>query len=171
MYPTIRGPLLHNPVTLGQNQSTRRASTSSEDADFPGAPGAPVFAHYPEAIYVAEDLPTRKPRELRAFREHCRLQYERDRVTLVLDQPLERLREYSTSPLNFQNFLWRSRTTVGYFGITEEYHWIRRQIQRNGPDRAILQPAYRVHYTWNEGGWTVTRLPRNHPVNEYRATN
>ena len=161
VYPTIRGPAIHvprprNPVLRHQTD------TSSDEANYLGTQDQPLFCHLPETIYVSEGLPTRKPRELQAFKEHCRLQYEQSRATLVLEQPLNRLREYTTSPLNFQNLLWRSRTTVTYFGIFEEYHWIRRQTRAHVPDRAVLQPAYKVHYTWTDGGWTVTRLPRNH---------
>ena len=162
VYPSIRQnlPQLATPRTA--NPPTRRNSTSSDEILFEGAQGVPIVAHYPETIYVSEGLPTRTPRELRAFQEHCRLQYQQNQVTLVLDQPLNRLREIATSPLNFQGFLWRSRTTVTYLGIFEEYCWIRRQVRHHAPDHPILQPAYKVHYKWNEGGWIVTRLPRNH---------
>ena len=158
VYPSVRGPQVSSPTP-------RQRSTSSEDEDFLDTQ-VPAYCYYPETIYIGEGLPTRSPRALRAFKHHCRLQYDQSRVTLVLDQPLDHIREFTSSPLNFQNLLWKGRTTVAHFGIFEEYYWIRRQTRPNVPDRAILQPAYKVHYHWNNDSWSVTRLPRIHPVNE-----
>ena len=157
VYPSIRGPPVPRPV----NPIARQHSTSSEEANYLRTEAVQLHCHYPESVYVAEHLPTRRPRELQAFKEHCRLQYDQHQISLDVHHPLSHIREFTSSILNFQNYLWRSKTTVTYFGIYEEYHWIRRQVRRNQPDKAILQPAYKIHYQWNEDGWTVTRLPRH----------
>ena len=158
IYPSIRGPLVSSPAS-------RQQSTSSEDEDFIDTQ-VPAYCYYPKTIYIGEALPTRSPRALRAFKQHCRLQYDQSRVTLVLDQPLNHICEFTSSPLNLQNILWKGHTTVAYFSIFEEYYWICHQTRPNVPDRAILQPAYKVHYPWNNNSWSITRLPRIHPVNE-----
>ena len=115
IYPTVRGPPVPVPA--------RQHSMSSEEADFLET-HVPAYCYYPENIYLGDALPTRTPRTLQAFKNHCRLQYDQGRVTLVLDQPLDHLREFTSSPLNFQNLLWKGRTTVTHYSIFEEYYWI-----------------------------------------------
>jgi hypothetical protein len=151
-FPSIRQTLV--PPLL-----VREHSTSSKEARHQRLPENQAYNHLPEAIYVSDSLPTRKPQELQVFKQHCRLQFNQSQTTIVWNQPLECLREISSSPLNFQNLLWKNRITVTAYRIIEEYHWIRRQIRHNIPDRAILQPAFRVEYWWNESGWTVKCLP------------
>lgn len=165
VYPSIYPAGPSNP-TIPSNPVARQHSTSSDEAHFLETQPRDLHCHLPEAIFVSEQLPTRTPRELDVFKHHCRLQYEQfPQETLLLASPLTRARDITTSPLNFQNFLWRSKTTLTYFGILEEYQWIRRQQRTNQPDRAILRPAYEVFYPWNETTWKVTLLHRQ-PVNE-----
>ncbi|KAN0128680.1 hypothetical protein V8E53_013499 [Lactarius tabidus] len=66
-------------------------------------------------------------------------------------------------PLNFQDFLWRSLILVTEAGITEEYQWIIRQVHPHLADKAVLQPAYRIDYSWNTSGMTVSQF-NNYPV-------
>lgn len=155
--------------TLLQPQNTHRTnppvhqhSTSSDEAQFLETQPRQLHCYYPEAIYIADHIPTRSPRELTAFKDHCRLQYNVNQTTLVLNHPLSRIREITSNPLNFQNLLWKSRITIDYYGIHEEYQWIRRQTRTGTNDTAIWQPAYRVFYAWVHDGWNITRLPRNH---------
>ena len=70
--------------------------------------------------------------------------------------------EITTSPLNFQRIPVEKSHHSHVSRHLEEYSWIRCQVQHHAPDHPILQPAYKVHYKWNEGGWIVTRLSRNH---------
>ena len=168
--PTVQGrnPSSQRPIAP-ERRATAPPTTSSEEATFL-ATDTPFYCYYPESIYVSDHLPTRSPRALQAFKEHCRLQFVQVHQPLLLQQPLERAREITPSPLNFQNLLWRSSVTVSHYGIFEEYHWIRRQQRPHAPDRAILQPAYKVFYGWQTDGWSVSRLPRT-PVNEPRTRN
>ena len=149
-------PILVPPIT-------HQHSTSSEENQYLETQDIQVYCHLPESIYVANHLPTRKPRELTLFKEHCRLQYNAHRQPLVLSHPLERIREITVEPLNFTDFLWKSKTTVSHFGIFEEYQWLRRKERIHHPDHIIWQPAYQVFYAWDSEGWNVSRL-----VNERR---
>ena len=153
VYPTIQGP------PRVQTPEVRQPSTSSEEAAYL-ATNQSIYPYYPETIYVANCLPTRNPRELQTFKNHCLLQYNHVRAAIVQDHPLDHARNLTSSPLNFENLLWKTRTTVSFYGIFEEYSWIRRRIRQRQLDQAILQPAYKVHYPWNTDGWTVSRLTR-----------
>ncbi len=137
----------------------RQTTTSSEEEQLLRTPGNPLYCYYPESIYIADHIPTRKPRELESFKNHCRLQYDTYRLPLEINHPLENIRQITNTPLEFQNLLWCSKVLVTHFGIFEEYQWIRRQFRPNHPERAILQPAYKVFYSWSLDGWSVTRLP------------
>ena len=157
-----RPPLIRPIPVYPQQPAARQHSTSSEEAQFLDTQPTQLHCYYPEAFYIADHVPTRTPRELRQFKEHCRLQYQAQRNTLVLDLPFSRVHEITSNPLNFQNLLWKTHTTLTHFGITEEYQWIRRQIRIGIPDNTILRPAYKVFYPWNTDGWNVSHLPRNH---------
>jgi hypothetical protein len=161
--PTVQG---RNPSRsiAPETCATVQPTTSSEEATFIATEG-PYYCYYPELICVSDHLPTRSPRELHTFKEHCRLQFQQLQNIIVLHQPLECAREITPSPLNFQNLLWRSTVTVSHYSIYEEYHWIRRHQHPHVLDKAILQPAYKVFYGWNTDGWSVSRLPQNQ-VNE-----
>jgi hypothetical protein len=157
------GPTFLQPQHRHQAQPTvRQHSTSSDEIQYLETQPIQLHCYYPEAIYISDHIPTRSPRELTSFKEHCRLQYNAHRTTLILDLPLSRIREFTSNPLNFQNLLWKSRTTVSHFGIHEEYQWIRRQARPDVVERVIWQPAYKVFYAWDQDGWNVSRLPRNH---------
>ena len=84
------------------NPIARQHSTSSEEQQLLGTQAIQLYCYYPESFYIANQLPTWKPRELQAFKDHCRLQWEPWGITLILEQPLIWLRDISTSPLNFQ---------------------------------------------------------------------
>jgi hypothetical protein len=72
--PTVQG---RNPSRsiAPERHATAQPTTSSEEATFIATEG-PYYCYYPESIYVSDHLPTRTPRELHAFKEHCRLQFE-----------------------------------------------------------------------------------------------
>ena len=117
------------------------------------------FFFPPETVYLAPVLPTRSPKALTSFKAHCRLQYDNSRegaFEVVL--PVNLAYQFTPDPLVFQNSLWKTRTLIMYFGIFEEYHWIRRH-HRN-PTQIFLARAYKISYPWDTDGWTVTRLIR-----------
>jgi len=143
------------------NPAPPQHTTSSDEANLLQTQ-EPLFCHFPEAIYVSNLLPTRTPRELDQFKRHCCLQYDTHRQTLLLERPLDHVREITPNALTFENLLWRARTTVAHFGVTEEYFWIRRQVRRHIIDRAILVPAYKVFYAWDSASWHTTILPSNY---------
>ena len=144
-------PLLVPPIT-------QQISTSSKEWQYQGTPNQQPYCYLPESLYISLHLPTRKPRELTIFKEHCHLQYNHHCQALVLAHPLDRIHEITTEPLNFVNLLWRSKTTVSHFGIFEEYQWLCCKIQPHHPDRVIWQPAYQVFYPWDSKGWNISRL-------------
>jgi hypothetical protein len=121
------------------------------------------YPYLPEEIYLSSVLPTRTPRELRNFQEHCWSIYQhQEGLDVIYDQGINRIRGITSSPLHFQNLLWRSRTTLNLEGITECYCWIRRKIRPANTDRVYLEPAYQVNTPWSEFQWTVSRL-QQHP--------
>jgi hypothetical protein len=121
-----------------------------------------LYCYYPEAIYLSSVLPTRTPRELRHFQEHCfRIYQHQEGLNIVYEHGINRIRQITTSPLNFQGLLWKSKTTLSIGGITEYYCWIRRHTRENNVARVNLEPAYQVDYDWTECLWTVGRLARH----------
>jgi hypothetical protein len=139
-------------------------TSESEETRFVPPRTNELHCYYPEAIYVSNVLPTRTPLELHKFRQHCRTRLENSpaQTGLTLSHPLQHSRSITTTPLNFQNYIWRTRTRISQAGIIEEYHWIRRHSQRGRIDKAVLEPAYQIFYDWRAEGWTVTRSPNNH---------
>ena len=121
------------------------------------------YPYFPEEIFLSSVLPTRTPRELRAYQQHCWDIYQhQEGLDVVYDQGINRIRDITTSPLHFQNLLWRSKTTLTLGGIIECYCWIRRRIRNGNTDRVYLEPAYQVSYPWSEFQWIVSRL-QQHP--------
>ena len=96
-----------------QKQSIR--DTSSKENQYLETQDIQVYCHLPKSIYIANHLPTRKPRELILFKEHCHLQYNTHHQPLVLTHPLERIHKITVEPLNFTNFLWKSVMTHDLF--------------------------------------------------------
>ena len=120
-----------------------------------------LHCYFPNNFYISSVLPTRTPRELRYFQDHCWKQYkdpQYPRTHFVFG--LEESRQVTTSPLHFQNLLWRYSTVLHDTGIYEEYYWIKRDRQPGRPDRPRLEPAYTVHYPWVGTRWTVTQSDR-----------
>ena len=133
-----------------------------EDDIHPGLPIEPLYCYYPEYLYIGATLPTRPPQELSEFLRHCRTVLNNNSgVEVNLNHPLNEARQITTSALNFENLLWKSRTIVSSAQVIEEYQWIRRLIRAHKTDKAFLDPAYRVTYLWNQEGWTVTRFFAN----------
>ena len=115
--------------------------------------------YYPEQIFLALVLPTRSRRETLEFKNHCREAWnQRTHSFVTYTHPVDEIRQFSTNPLSFVNYLWKVRTVLSFAGITEEYAYIKRDIRPDGRDRAIPQPAYSVFYPWTENNWTVTLL-------------
>ena len=135
----------------------QRPFTSSEEDERLRIQSNPLRCHYPQEIYVAEHLPTRTPSELRDFKNYCRSIYSERNQSLELHQPLSNAQRITPNPLVFVNDLWRSKTTLTFYGIFEEYHWIRRH-SRQGRPCPRLEPAYKVFYPWDSDSWTITRL-------------
>ena len=120
-----------------------------------------LHCYFPNNLYISSVLPTRTPRELRYFQDHCWKQYKdpqypRTHFVFGLDES----RQITTSPLHFQNLLWRYSTVLHDKGISEEYYWIKRDRQPGRPDRPRLEPAYTVTYPWVGTHWTVAQLDR-----------
>ncbi len=64
---------------------------SSKEEQLLRTPGNPLYCYYPESIYVADHIPTRKPRELESFKNHCHLQYDTYRLPLEINHPIENI--------------------------------------------------------------------------------
>ncbi len=130
-----------------------------EDDLIPEISANPLYCHYPEYLYLATTLPTRSPAELTEFLRHCREVLNRNSgIDVHLNHPLTEARQITSSALNFENLLWKSRTTVSGAQVIEEYQWIRRLARAHRSDKAYLEPAFRVTYYWNQEGWTVNRF-------------
>ena len=140
----------------------QRPFTSSDEDERLRTQANPFRCHYPHEIYVAEHLPTRTPSELRDFKNYCHSIYSEQNQSVELHQPLSNAQRITPNPLIFVNDLWRSKTTLTFYGIFEEYQWIRRH-SRQGRPRPRLEPAYKVFYPWNGDGWTVSRLINDSP--------
>jgi hypothetical protein len=126
-------------------------------------PSEGLFCGFPEEIYISSVLPTRTPRELRHFQQHCWDIYQRsENINVNYHQGINQIHRVTTSPLNFANLLWKSKTILSIGGITEFYCWIRRCSNAHQPTRASLEPAYQVDYNWSEPRYTVSRLAQ-HP--------
>jgi len=78
-------------VPLPQVPLPRQTTTSSEEEQLLRTPGNPLYCYYPESIYVADHIPTRKPRELESFKNHCHLQYNTYRLPLEINHPIENI--------------------------------------------------------------------------------
>jgi hypothetical protein len=138
-------------------------TSESDEPRFVPTRANELHCYYPDAIYVSSVLPTRTPLELHEYRQRCQILLRESpaQTGSTLSHPLHHSRAITTSPLNFQNYLWRTRTRISQAGIIEEYHWIRCHSQRGSFDKAVLEPAYQVFYDWIVEGWTVTRSPSN----------
>ena len=116
-----------------------------------------LHCHYPEKIYLSSVLPMRTPRELREFQRHCRDKHDRQSgLEVIYSHSLYDLREITTSPLNFQNLLYRTCIILTSSGIIEIYAYIKRNPRAQSTDRAYLEPAYKVSYTWATNSWVTT---------------
>ena len=121
--------------------------------------------YYPDGEYLSKVLPTRDHQELLAFQQYCFDQYQNSAgQDLIYNHGIERIYEFSTSPLNFENLLWRTKITLAPAGIIEEYAYIRRHSRNNGPDRTYLEQAFIVNYPWTTDGWTVTQVIRRNRI-------
>jgi len=148
--PVIPGPVPSVP------SPDHRSLTSEGEAQFLLSDSA-LNCYLPEGIYISVALPTRKPKELTAFKTHCRLTYQHSQKDILEAYiPISKLWEITPEPLVFLNLLWKSKTKFTYHGIFEDYYWIRRHYRF--PNQVFLARAYRIFYPWNEDSWTVTRL-------------
>jgi hypothetical protein len=121
--------------------------------------------YYPDGEYLSKVLPTCNHQELLAFQQYCFDQYQTSAgQDLTYNHGIEQIYEFSTSPLNFENLLWRTKITLGPAGIIEEYAYIRRHSQNNGPDCTYLEQAFIVNYPWSTDGWTVTQVIRRNRI-------
>jgi hypothetical protein len=118
-----------------------------------------LHPYYPENLYISSVLPTRTPKDLRHFQAHCwNIFHARPRSNFI--HGLDESRNITTSPLHFENLLWRYAIILHDQGITEEYYWIKRDRKRHRPDRPRLEPAYAVNYPWTGTAWTTAQLDR-----------
>ena len=127
-----------------------------------------VQAFHPNKLYLSAVLPTRSPRSLRTFQSDCwniyfaSSQHAHDPV--IIEHPIEEIDQITTSALHFQNLLWRSQIILTQTGITEEYSWIRRRLSPDHPDRAYIEPVYKISYPWTGIYWTVEHIVRLTPA-------
>jgi hypothetical protein len=118
-----------------------------------------LHCFYPEQIFLSYVLPTRNKREFREFKEHCKDLWQTRRYAfLIVPHPIQEIDEFSSGPLNFIGFLWKTRVVLAANGITEEYSLIQRSASRRGADRPALVPRYVIHYPWTGDLWTTTVL-------------
>jgi len=174
--PQTRRPIVRNPeiplinqantrepvfpsLLLDANPPTRTLVEVDED-DISSEPlTEPLYCHYPEYLFLSTTLPTRNPPELAEFLRHCRHVFNNNSgIDVHLNHPLTETRQITTSALNFEGLLWKSRTVVVTAQVIEEYQWIRHLARAHRSDKAYLEPAYKVTYYWNQEGWTVTRF-------------
>ena len=165
LFPSITRP---TPIPAHQVLSPPAAlvePSSSEELHRPVGRATELHSFYPENIYVSSVIPTRTPQELQAYLSHCRTQYEsHSGIEVVFKHELAKAYDITSSPLNFQNLLWRSSIVLTASGIVEEYCWIRRRTRLSASDRAVLIPAYNVTYNWIGDGWNVTRARNARPA-------
>jgi hypothetical protein len=156
----VRAHLPPPPVTTVVDPSS-----SSEEAHRTFGRGTELHCFYPENIYVSSVIPTRNPQELQNYLSHCRTQYEaHSGIEVIFKHELRESYTITTSPLNFQNLLWRTSIVLTGSGIVEEYCRICGRTSASVPDRAILIPVYNVTYGWISDGWTVTRARNPRPA-------
>jgi hypothetical protein len=174
--PEPRRPIIRNPDIPLINQAnttepvfpslahesldSQRTLVEVDEDDLPHALTVePLYCFYPEYLYLGTSLPTRKPAELTEFLRHCQIVLSNNSgAEIHLNHPLSKTRQVTSSSLNFENLLWKSHTLVLTSLVIEEYQWIRRLARAHRPDKAYLEPAYKVMYYWNQEGWTVTRF-------------
>ena len=158
----------HFPSLIDDRSPRFRTLVEVDEDDItPRSPVEPLFCYYPEYLYIGATLPTRPPQELAEFLRHCRVVLNNNSgLDVNLNHPLTEARQITTSALNFENLLWKSRTLVSASQVIEEYQWIRRLVRAHKADKAFLDPAYRVTYLWNQEGWTVTRFFANPRLRE-----
>ena len=117
-----------------------------------------LHCHYPEKIYLSSVLPTRTPRELREFQHYCRDKHDRQSgLEVIYSHSLYDLWEITTSPLNFQNLLYRTHIILTSSGIIKIYAHIKRNPCAQSTDQAYLKPVYEVSYTWATNSWVTTQ--------------
>jgi hypothetical protein len=147
-YPAITrySPRPSSAQTLPQNDHTAPVRLPVTEG---------LHCYYPEYSFLAENIPTRNYAELVQFFAHCQT-LVRTQPIVHINHPLSRLRDITTDPLNFVNFLWRVQITITLQGITERYSYIRRRVRHGHPDKAILEPAFDVSFIWSSHHWTVT---------------
>jgi hypothetical protein len=114
-----------------------------------------LHCYYPEYSFLAENIPTRNYQELVQFFTHCRGLLTTQPIVHI-NHPLARLQDITTNLLNFVGFLWRIQVMITLQGITERYSYIRRCTRQGHPDKAILENAFDVGFTWTSHHWTVT---------------
>ena len=159
LQPASQRRQLINPVRRAPPSPRSGPSSGDEVVFVPGAEIPITAPHYPEYIFISKSLPTRSSSELRHFKEHCSyLWHQANRQPIELSQPLTRLLDITTSPLQFQHYLWKAKVRVDDQGVTETYCWIRKRVWQGSPDRAYLEPAYVVAYPWNAAQWTTTSI-------------
>ena len=134
-------------------------TTDSEENHYIPVQAHVLHCHYPEKIYRSSVLPTRTPRELQKFQQHCQSQYqEGSGQEFVYEFSLQDLREITTSALNFQNLLYRNQVILTSSEIIEYYTCIKRNTRMHSTDTAYLEPVYEVLYTWTQSRWVVTQI-------------
>jgi hypothetical protein len=71
---------------------------------------------------------------------------------------VNRISEYTNTPLAFVQFLWRVKTHIDGCSITETYCWIKKRSWVGTPDNTYLEPAYRVFHPWTGSEWIMTSI-------------
>ena len=152
------------PQEIRVDLQSSHTVTAQEGIHQIATPNQGFHPYLPEEIYVSSVIPTRTPRELRHFQNHCRHQYEgQEEFSLVYDHGINRIHQITTSALHFNGLLWKSKITLSTSSITEYYCYIRRLTRPGNINRVNLEPAFQVQYPWEEFGWTVSRLSQ-HPA-------
>ena len=157
IYPSRRTPRSHQTATAPPPPPpTPDLHQNPTDPRF-------LYRYYPEEIYVSSVLPTRTPRELRHFQDHCWSIYQQRGSPCSITHGLDENRHITTSPLHFKNLLWRGAISFDRKGITELYYRITTYPRSNFPDLPCLEPAYSVTYPWVGIFWTVNQFDKPTP--------
>ena len=163
VYPSISRFYSPQNVSLLPNRDTLpHREPPQEDLHRILVQSQELHCHFPEEIFLSSVLPSRTPRELRYFQDHCWQSFSKNRdLPPRIIHNLNKTRAFTTSPLNIENLYWRYSTELSELGITEEYYWIKRDVQLSRPVRPRLEPAYSVHYPWVGTHWKTTQLDRS----------
>jgi hypothetical protein len=163
IFPSIQQPYQNPTRSQHRHHTPPQAPPTQSSAHHIPVVSQDLHSYYPEELFISSVLPTRTPRELRKFQDHCWKIFQQRQQSCSFAHTLDDSRRITTSPLHFQNLLWRGTISFEPQGITELYYRIKRLTRPDYPDRPFLEPAYSVTYPWVGIYWSVTQFDRPLP--------